>query len=211
MPYPSKTNQEEILATATEIVEREGIEALSMREIAKRLELFPNALYHHFKDRDELEAEIAAEGLRQLLASIKRAAGRGTGRGGDGAVAGGPETIIRTSLAYLRFARTRPELYQLMIRKHPPTPALLSAKEELSEYSQELFSWMSSPEAVAEAKFAFFAMTHGIATLEREGMMEDDRKRDPASAISALLAGLVQLDSSKRAAVDGLMSSAPVL
>ena len=195
MPFPSKTNQEMILAAATEIVERDGIEALSMREIARRLELAPNALYYHFKDRDELEAEIAAEGLRQLLAAVKRAAQRGAGRGSGGAAAAGPEAIIQTSHAYLRFARARPALYQLMIRKHTPTPGLLSAKAELQGISQRLFSWMKSPEEIAEANFTFFALLHGIATLEREGMLEDDLRRDPTYAISALLTGLSQLAS----------------
>lgn len=36
MPYPSKTYQEKILATANEIVERDG--TLSMRETTRRLE-----------------------------------------------------------------------------------------------------------------------------------------------------------------------------
>lgn len=185
-----------ILAAATAIVEREGIKSLSMREIARRLELAPNALYHHFKDRSELEAEVAAEGLRQLLAAVKRAVHRGA-NGGTITVAG-PETIVRTSHAYLRFARTRPALYQLMIRKHTPTPGLLSAMAGLQGISQSLFGWMKSPEEIAEANFAFFAMLHGIATLEREGMLEDDLKRDPTYAISALLAGLSQLASGEK-------------
>lgn len=199
MPYPSKTNQEMILTTATEIVEREGIDSLSMREIARRLGLATNALYHHFKDRDELEAEIAAEGYRQLLAAIKRAVARGAGRSRNGAAAGGggPEVIIRASKAYLQFARRRPELYKLMIRKHTPTPGLVSATRELSEFSEGFYSWMKSPEVIAEATFALFAMMHGIATLEREGVLEDDLKRDPTYVISALLAGLSQIDSKK--------------
>ena len=190
MPFPSKTNREMILASASEIVERDGFESLSMREIARRLGLAPNALYHHFKDRDELEAEIAAEGFRHLLATVQKAARRRGRRVGRTAA---PETVIRTSRAYLRFARERPALYQLMIRRHTPTPGLLSAAGELADFSRELFGWMSSRDAVAEANFAIFSMLHGIITLERAGMMEGHLKRDPANAIAALLDGLSRL------------------
>jgi AcrR family transcriptional regulator len=196
MPFPAKTNQETILAAATEIVEREGFESLSMREIARRLELAPNALYHHFTDRNELEAEIAAEGFRQLFAVIKKAAYRGVGRGNGEAF--GPETIIRTSLAFLKFARRRPALYQLMLRKHTPTPGLVSAQAELQEFSRKLYSWVESPEVIPEATFAIFGLIHGIATLERAGMLEGDLKRDPTVAISALLTGLSQLAAEKK-------------
>ena len=194
MPFPAKTNQETILAAATEIVEREGIASLSMREIARRLELAPNALYHHFKGRDELEAEIAAEGFRQLAATIKKAVEPGRGR----SEAVGAEALMRTNHAYLKFARTRPALYQLMLRKHTPTPGLLAATGELQEYSRKLYDWIEPPEIIAEATFALFAMMHGIATLERDGLLEGDMKRDPSFAISALLVGLGQLAKQKK-------------
>lgn len=198
MPFPSKTNQEMILVAATEIVERQGIESLSMREIARRLELAPNALYHYYQDRNELEAEIAAEGFRQLFTIIKRAANRGAAK--DQCLGNHPDTVVRTSLAYLKFARTRPALYQLMIKKHTQTPGLVSAKREIQEFSKGLFNWLNAPELIAEANFAIFAMIHGIATLEREGLLEDDLKRDPAYAISALLAGLSKISvENKRA------------
>ena len=199
MPFPSKTNQAMILAAAIEIVERDGIESLSMREIARHLGLATNALYHHFAGRDELEAEITAEGYRQLLATIRKAAHQNGGRGKGGAA--GLTTLIRTSHAYLQFARERPALYQLMIRKHTPTPGLLSAREALHEFSRELYHWMKSPEIMDEANFAFFAMLHGMATLEREGLLEGELNRDPAFAISSLFTGVSQLSSRKKQAV----------
>lgn len=196
MPFPSKTNQETILAAATEIVEREGIASLSMREIARRLELAPNALYHHFKDRKELEAEIAAEGFRQLAAAIKKAVEPGRRR----SEAVGEDALIRTNHAYLKFARARPALYQIMFRKHTPTPGLVAAKDALQEYSRKLYDWLEPPEIIAEATFALFAMMHGIATLERDGLLEGEMKRDPTFVISALLAGLTQLAITKKEA-----------
>jgi len=57
---PRKTSRKAILAAAVEIVERDGTETLSMRAVARRLGLAPNALYYYFRDRKALEAAVAA-------------------------------------------------------------------------------------------------------------------------------------------------------
>lgn len=189
MPFPSKTNQETILATAIEIVEHDGIKSLSIREVARRLELAPNALYHYYKDRNELEAAIAAEGFRQLLEAIQKAAKRNKS---NGATTAEPGTVLRTSHAYLRFAREHPALYQHMFRKHVPTPGLLAVLDEHETFSKWLLGWMGSSKLVAEGRFALFAMLHGIVTLQREEVLEGSLKRDTDRAISALLIGLSQ-------------------
>lgn len=180
MPHPAKTSQDAVLAAAIEIVEREGAAALSMRAIARRLGLSPNALYHHFEDRRELEAEVAAEGFRQLGAAVKRARGRY-----DGA-----EGVVRASRATLRFARTRSELYGLMMRKHPLTPRLREVLVNLEALSGDIYGWLGSPEKIAEATVAIFAMLHGLVVLENAGVYEHAIPRDPSAAIAAILAGL---------------------
>lgn len=43
-----------MVATARRIVEEEGVDALSMRRVAKELGSTPMALYHYVQDKDEL-------------------------------------------------------------------------------------------------------------------------------------------------------------
>lgn len=150
-----------------------------MREVAKRLDLAPNALYHHFKNRGELESEIAAEGFRRLHQALEKAAGQLTGS----------EAVIETSRAYLEFARAHPTLYDILYKKHDPSPGLHRAVTELQEFSRKLLSWLGSDQLIIEAQLALFAMMHGIAIFEpREGF-----NPNPALAVSALLTGLKQV------------------
>lgn len=51
---PPRLSREAIVAVARVIVERDGIEALSMRRVATELGSSPMALYRHVRDKDEL-------------------------------------------------------------------------------------------------------------------------------------------------------------
>ena len=55
MPQPPKTSESEIVAAALTLLETKGLDGLSMRAIARRLGLAPNALYHRFPSRGALE------------------------------------------------------------------------------------------------------------------------------------------------------------
>lgn len=47
-----------ILDAARELFAAEGVEAVTMRRIAERIEYSPTAIYFHFKDKDALLAEL---------------------------------------------------------------------------------------------------------------------------------------------------------
>ena len=51
-----------ILRAAGEILEKEGLEALSVREVARRAGVSHNAPYRHFPDQEALLAALAGEG-----------------------------------------------------------------------------------------------------------------------------------------------------
>ncbi|MBR9805359.1 TetR/AcrR family transcriptional regulator [bacterium] len=55
-----------LLNEATKIIRSEGEAALSMRRLASQLGVSRTAAYHHFADRDELLAAVAAEGFRRF-------------------------------------------------------------------------------------------------------------------------------------------------
>jgi AcrR family transcriptional regulator len=61
-----RLSRERILSVALETVEHEGLDALSMRRLAQRLDVWPMGIYRYFRDKDELLdalAESAAVGL----------------------------------------------------------------------------------------------------------------------------------------------------
>lgn len=85
-----------VLDSAARMVEREGIEGLSVREAARRAGVSHSAPYRHFRDRDALLNALAVDGVARLLREL----GAGGGR--------------ELAEAYVRFALARPQLFRLM-------------------------------------------------------------------------------------------------
>lgn len=94
-----------MLDAALERIAQAGPEALTLRDLARRVGVSHAAPYRHFADRDALLAAVAEEGFVQLVSSIQ-----------DG-VAGGrtPRARLRRAgLAYVEFARSRPAHFRMM-------------------------------------------------------------------------------------------------
>ena len=72
---------QEILAAAHEELAAEGAPGLSLRAIARRLEMVPSALYRYFPSRDSLLTALIIDAYE----AVGAAAGRGPGLGGPGA------------------------------------------------------------------------------------------------------------------------------
>jgi len=169
------------MAAATELIDRSGTEEVSMRGVARKLGLAPNALYYYFPNRKMLEAAVAAGGIRRMHAVLKRAA----------AGKHSADAVGRACHAYLRFARAHPALYAMMMKKQPDSAELLTARAELRDLLPGLFGSIGAPPAASKADFAPWALLHGLAELEREALLEHSGLSVDASlAISALLAGL---------------------
>jgi AcrR family transcriptional regulator len=180
MPRPSKTSREAIVAAAVKIIDEGPAEDLSMRAVARKLGLAPNALYYYFRDRKALEAAVAAEGMRRIHAVLKKAAAGPPGLG----------AVRRMCHSYVRFARAHPSLYAVTMRKHPDVSELVVARRGFREFSQVLFAGAGNPPADSKADFAPWALLHGLVVLEREGLLEDSElPADASRVISALLAG----------------------
>lgn len=68
-----KKRQEEILTIAKNIIINEGVDSLSMRNIAKAFQQVPGNLYHYFKNKDEiLVALVRREYLEMVSVLGKR-------------------------------------------------------------------------------------------------------------------------------------------
>ena len=51
---PSVTSREEILAAAVALLQQEELSALSLRQLAKQLDLSPTSLYRYFESKQQL-------------------------------------------------------------------------------------------------------------------------------------------------------------
>lgn len=102
-PYHHGDLRRALLDEASTVLEESGPDAISMRDLARRLGVSHAAPGHHFEGRSALLAELAADGYRLLAEDL------------EAAMSGGPETwASKTGRAYVRFALSHPQRYRLM-------------------------------------------------------------------------------------------------
>jgi AcrR family transcriptional regulator len=94
-----------LVAAARAILEKEGIEALSLRAVARAVGVSPAAPYHHFADKDALLAAVAAEGFRDLTSAMEKRMTRETEP---------TKRFLGTGAGYVAFAAANPALFRLM-------------------------------------------------------------------------------------------------
>src|SRR5919204_1809076 len=107
-----------ILDAAREMFVDQGIEAVTMRAIADRIEYTPTAIYYHFRDKRALIEELCALDFRALA----RAFGR------IGRIEDPVERLRRIGLAYVDFALGHPSHYRFMFMTPKPDDALTSGE-----------------------------------------------------------------------------------
>ncbi|UWE11329.1 TetR/AcrR family transcriptional regulator [Actinacidiphila bryophytorum] len=156
-----------ILATARELAEQQGWDAVTTRRLAERIEYSQPVLYSHFRGKREIIGAVALEGAAELTAAVRSAA----------AGAGGPrERVTALARAYLAFAEGNPAVYDAIFhldgglafaREDTPEP-LKDAFAALLENLAEVAGDDVSPDLFTEV---FWASLHGLATLTRAGRL----------------------------------------
>ncbi len=157
-----------LVDAALKLVEHEGADAVSLRDLAQSLGVSRAAPYRHFADRDDLLATVAARGFEALVADYEAAltsAGDGRAR------------LYAASRAFFAFAARRPGLYRLMFQSdflnRTPPPAVLIPPADASY--RQLWRAIAGayPEAgEAEIKLRAILMVslgHGFLALDAAG------------------------------------------
>ena len=93
-----------LLDAAVTLLRTEGVEALTLRAVARAAGVSPTAPYRHFADRRALIGAVAEEGFRQLGEALGSAMASAEGRPG----------FRQVAVAYVRFAHEHPAEYRVM-------------------------------------------------------------------------------------------------
>jgi AcrR family transcriptional regulator len=185
-----------LIAAATEIVEKDGVMALSLRRVAREAGVSQTAPYHHFSDKEALLASVAETGFRDLALGMSKQV-KGVSDSGDRMVALGH--------AYVFFATSNPGRFRLMfgplISEKLNYPDLLAVsvisldmiREAVAARRDQVGATTSTLEADT---MAAWSMVHGLATLLI------DSGFDPESMGSETQSDLVERVT--RALVEGL-------
>jgi AcrR family transcriptional regulator len=162
--------KEALIRAALELIAQKGPAGFTFAEAARWAGVSPAAPYRHFRDRDELLANVALRGFAQFEAALARAWNDGR-----------PDPLSaldRFGKAYLDFARSEPAYYSAMFEAgipHAASPELREAGERafavLRQAAEMLCTLMppkSRPPALMVA-LHIWAMAHGIASLFGRG------------------------------------------
>ncbi len=97
-----------IVEAARDLLSEQGLNALSMRAIAERIEYSPATIYLYFRDKDELTREVVREGFRRMQAVMMEELARLP------ETASGAEQYGATGRAYARFAVENAAYFRVM-------------------------------------------------------------------------------------------------
>lgn len=163
---------------------RADVESLSLRDLARRAGVTANAVYRHFASKEALQAALAAEGFRRLLASQVAAAGtRKSPR----------QVLLDSGLAYLRFAHAQPALYRLMFGRYGAThrqgelgEAASASFRELARQVGAASGLVDTDERIGPGTVYVWALVHGLSELWIDGQFED-LASDPQTLVESVV------------------------
>ena len=154
-----------LLSAAEDELAERGMEAFSLRSVAKRAGVSHAAPAHHFGDAQGLLTALAAEGFRQFLAAQ---AAREAVADKDPA-----SQLVAAGLGYVDFAMARPTIFRLMWQSNRPDFAM----PELAQASRAAFQHLVDQSMAAGGRSAadeaaVWAMAHGLADLLAAGRLK---------------------------------------
>ena len=182
--------KEALLRAALELIAKKGPAGFTFAEAARWAGVSPAAPYRHFRDRDELLANVALRGFQQFEAVLAKAWNDGK-----------PDPIAaldRMGKAYLAFARSEPAYYSAMFEAGIAldlSPELHAAGDGafavLRAAAERLAATVPGPKRPPALMMALhiWSTTHGIASLFARG--DAGRRSLPMSAEELLEAAIL--------------------
>jgi len=159
-----------LLKAAVRLIKESGLEGFTLREVARRAGVSHNAPYRHFRNKNELLAEVAVEGFEQLRQAMLEAA-----EPEESAVG----RLGRSGWAYVAFALRSREHFTVMFETplakadYPNLEAAAGqAFQTLVTFVQACQEDLSLPHIDTErAALLAWAQVHGIAKLALTGQL----------------------------------------
>ena len=182
--------REALIRAALDLIAAKGPAGFTFADAARAAGVSSAAPYRHFRDRDELMADVARRGFEMLAAELARAWDEGR-----------PEPLAafeRIGRAYLDFARREPAFYSAMFEAGLPP----DADDELRQAGERAFEVLrGGAESVAAllpkqgrppasmVALHVWSLSHGIASLFARG--DAARRKLPMTPEELLEAGVL--------------------
>ena len=149
----------------------QGLDAVTMRQLADDLGCSPMTPYRYFRDKDAILAAVRAAAFDRFAAALEEATGKARGDL--------PQAGQATGEAYIRFALDNPEAYRLMFDLSQPHPdrypelvrASARARHTMRAALEGLVEagiFAGEPELLG---YVFWATLHGLVVLHLAGKL----------------------------------------
>jgi len=154
-----------LLTYAMTQLESNGLGALSMRDMAKAIDVSHTAAYRHFADKRALLEAVAVQGFETLRCACEQAT--------QGVELSSRERLLACGLAYVRFGLDNPKLLTHMftaLAQGEDSEILAGAGAGLFAVLQNVVAQGQTQgqfrqEDVRELSYACWAIVHGLAML----------------------------------------------
>lgn len=189
-----------ILDAARELFVERGVESVTMRAIAQRIEYTPTAIYHHFRDKQALLVELCVVDFQALGHAFQRI----------GRIEDPVERLRRIGMAYTAFGLENPSHYRFLFmtqretvdevvaheRLHPEEDAYEILRETVTETiaAGRLRPEHDDAESVAQM---LWAGVHGVVSLhitkQKEAWIDwRDARTTARHVVDTLLRGILR-------------------
>ena len=156
--------RKELLTCAFKMCERDGYTKLSIRSLAKESNVSQTAPYRHFKTKEDLFAEVAAEGFNRLLKAMLKSKSKNP-----------KKNLIAAGREYINFGLKNSNTYDLMFgtavgdfTKYPSlflsaNQTYLHLRSQIAAYSED-----NNVASIEEKCIDTWAKVHGLVGLLRK-------------------------------------------
>ncbi|HEX5555031.1 MAG TPA: TetR/AcrR family transcriptional regulator [Chitinophagaceae bacterium] len=172
-----EATRELILRVSWRIVKQQGWQSLSMRKIASSIEYSVPVIYNHFPNKEAILLAFVKQGFQKLNnalcgATVKQQSAE--------------QRIEALAYAYLRFAATNTEYYQLMYGMGMPSCKMVRETAELSAFTDILLAPIRLVTCKNKSKEVdplmklrtFWSMLHGLVCITHmAGDHSDDQNK----------------------------------
>jgi AcrR family transcriptional regulator len=157
--------RQRVVTEALAIIAEEGIQALTMRRLATRLGVVPGALYHHVRNKQQLQDLV----LDNVLAEL--------------------DLHLDPALGWADQLKTLAHRLRQILEAHPGVAGILKTRDPLGPHSLTLAEAFLAPLQAAgfsdhQAGLGFFLLVDysiGFAVTTTPTSVNDQRLRDPAT------------------------------
>lgn len=161
--------REALLEASLEILDESGVDAITIREVARRTGVSHAAPVNHFKDREALLTEVAVGLYSDLWQSISD--------GMEKRSAGGFERVEAFAFALIDYGLTTPNRYRMLWRRdliNTKDPRMIEVSDGLYGRLIREISAARKSEEFDDHTFAIglWSMAHGYVSLRLEGNFE---------------------------------------